>query len=285
MSFDVFIKQAVEKGKIIFPGKKDTYGFCQTCEEHQHGEKLKCLQCLRGSKSAHSFSAQYFNDPVDADSVEFKSEWNRTFEFDAHTIKVLEKTRGLLSIDPAVTLKQTNDEVGMVVTKVPNDGLIYVLEANGKHMSPMDLINETFRLLDIYNIYKVLIETTSAQILFVSLFKQEMIKRKKFFTIEEVRSSTRETKPARIRGLIPYYSNGRILHRKGLNKLEDQLLQFPRNVHDDVIDALAHQVKYWQKMEGKVKLQGKAPMWSLDWWKKQERPVDNEMERLFGDII
>ena len=285
--FAVYLRQMVEQDRVIFPGKPDVYGFCQECREHQNGEQYKCLQCLRRSKTPHSVSSQYFNDPIDADSVEFKSHWNREFIYTEELLKTLSKTRGLLSIDPAFTLTQTNDEVGMVVTKMPNDGLVYVLEALGKHMNPDDLVKETFRLVRLYNIYKVLLETNSSQIIFMKLFKAEMVKQKFFFQVEETPSTTRESKAMKIRGLIPYYSNGQVLHRKGLAKLEAQLIQFPHNVHDDVIDALANQVKHWQKMQGKEALQGPAPMWSLDWWKRQDHSgeMETNMGRLFGDLM
>ncbi len=286
MGFAVYLRKAVEGGKVIFPGDPKIYGFCQTCAEHTYGQKLKCLECLRKSKSAHSFSAQYFNDPVDSEAVEIKTEWIRRYEYNDQTIKILGEVRGVLSIDPAVRLKETNDYTGMVVTKTAPNRLIYVVEAFQKRLSPSDLINETFRLVQIYNISKVLLETTASQILFLDLFKQEMVKRNKFFTIEEVKSSTSETKAMRIRGLVPYYANGMILHKPGLIDLEDQLLQFPRNTHDDIIDALSHQAKYWKAQPAGQVFKNPAPFGSMNWWKKQNSTDSKDkFQQLFGDII
>jgi predicted phage terminase large subunit-like protein len=284
--FSVYLRQAVEDGKVIFPGDKKVYGFCQTCDEHRYGDKLKCLQCLRGSKSAHSFSAQYFNDPVDSESVEFKTEWVRRYEFSGELNEKLSRLRGLLSIDPAVRLKETNDYTGMVVTKVTPERTVYVVEAIQKRMSPQDLVNETFRLVDLYSVGKVLLETTSAQILFLDLFKNEMSKRGRYFQIQEVKSTTTETKAARIRGLIPYYTNGMILHKPGLTALEDQLLQFPRNTHDDILDALSHQVPYWKGHKVASPVADAAPHGSLNWWKKQARAnTEDKFNSLFSDFI
>jgi predicted phage terminase large subunit-like protein len=286
LGFAVYLRRAVENGQIIFPGDKTKYGFCQTCDEHQPGDKLKCLQCLRSSKSAHSFAAQYFNDPVDSDSVEIKTEWVRRYTYDAETVKKLNETRGILSIDPAVRLKETNDFTGLVVTKVTSDRFIYVVEAIQKRMSPADLIKEVFRLVGVYNVGKVLLETTASQILFMDLFKQEMMKKNQFFAIEEVQSSTKETKAMRIRGLVPYYANGMILHKPGLTNLEDQLLQFPRNVHDDIIDALSQQVPYWKANPTGMKAPEQTPHGSLNWWKKQiPQGREDTIKRLFGDLM
>lgn len=174
----------------------------------------------------------------------------------------------------------------MVVTKITSDKLVYVVEAQQKRFSPNDLIKETFRMVEIYNVSKVLLETTSAQILFLDLFKAEMVKRNKFFAIEEVRSSTKETKAMRIRGLIPFYANGMVLHKPGLVDLEDQLMQFPRNTHDDIIDALSQQVPFWKATPGARVLQDSAPYGSLNWWKKQtsSSPQDR-VKKLFGDLL
>lgn len=285
MGFAVYLRKAVENGQVIFPGDPKKYGFCQKCTEHTFGDKLKCLECLRNSKSAHSFAAQYFNDPVDSESVEIKNDWIRKYQFTDDLVRILNNTRGILSIDPAVSLKETNDYTGMVVTKITSDKLVYIVEAQQKRLSSHDLIKETFRMVEIYNVSKVLLETTSAQILFLDLFKAEMVKRNKFFAIEEVRSSTKETKAMRIRGLIPFYANGMVLHKPGLVDLEDQLMQFPRNTHDDIIDALSQQVPFWKATPGARVIQDSAPYGSLNWWKKQipSSPKDR-MKQIFGDL-
>jgi predicted phage terminase large subunit-like protein len=286
MSFAVYLRKAVENGKVIFPGDPKIYGFVQHCSEHNPGDKLKCLECLRKSKSAHSFSAQYFNDPVDSESVEFKTHWIQRYQLTPDVQRKFDHVKSILSIDPAVRLKETNDYTGLVVTKITSDKLIYVIEAQQRKISPKELIDEVFKLVDLYKVGKVLIETTAAQILFLDLFKQEMVKRNKFFTVEEVKTSTKETKAVRIRGLIPYYANGMILHRPGLTILEDQLLQFPRNTNDDVIDALSHQVAYWKAQPAGTQVVDQAPHGSLNWWKRRNKSQHTDrFHELFGDFI
>lgn len=99
----------------------------------------------------------------------------------------------------------------------------------------------------------------------MTLLKKEMIKRGKFFTIEEYMPSTREKKATRIRGLIPYYAAGAVIHRHGLSDLENELLEFPRNTHDDLIDALSQGVNVWRPPTKKHEFK-KTPEGSLNWW-------------------
>jgi predicted phage terminase large subunit-like protein len=285
VAFNVYIRQAEEKGKIIFPGNPDTYGFCRECREHAHGERLKCLECLKKEKTAHSYSSQYMNDPVDADSVEFKSEWIQHIHFTPELQAKLDGLPAILSIDPAVGLGSTNDYTGLVVCKVDENSNVFVLEAQQKRFQVSQLIDETFKLVKLYSVSKVLLETTSAQKVFLLPFRQEMTKRNHFFTIDEVGRSTKETKAMRIRGLLPYYANGKVWHRKSLSDLEYQMIQFPRNVHDDILDALAHQVPYWKKAKTLSVKHNNSPYGSLNWWKKQERKGSDRVHKLFGDLM
>jgi len=282
MSLSVYIRKAVENGKVIFPGK-----YCAHCTDHKNQEKLKCLECLRKSKSAHSFTSQYMNDPIDADSVEFKQEWVQRFSFTPDLTTQLTNTPSIMSIDPAVGQSTVNDYTGIAITKILPGNMIYVMEAMQKRMSPPQLIDEVFTLRKTYNISKILLETTSSQLVFVSAFKQEMIKRKDFFTIEEVGRSTKETKAMRIRGMLPFYANGLIKHRQGLIDLEYQLIQFPRNTHDDIIDALAHQVPFWRSGELSKARVDSSPHGSLNWWKKQtpKHKQSDRINKLFGDLL
>ena len=57
--------------------------------------------------------------------------------------------------------------------------------------------------------------------------------------LEEIRQKS--DKSAKIRALIPLYRNGLIYHNKNgseMEKLETQLMKFPRGRHDDCPDGL-----------------------------------------------
>ena len=276
--FDVYLRKANEGGKAIFPKE-----FCLTDTDNIDGSK-KSLETLLRQKSVWEFSGQYMNDPVDEDAVEFKPTWFKQFTWDEETTKKLSKAAAILSIDPAFRLKQTNDFSGLAVTKTTEDNFVHILEAKRIKVNPKGLVDEIFRLVDIYAPWKVLVETTAAQIILLDLLKEEMMKRNKFFVIEEVKASTLETKAMRIRGLIPHYANGRLLHAPGLKNLENELLEFPRGTHDDISDALSHQIHFWKAVKDS-RPREEAPYWSLNWWKKQRKPDQNRIGRMFRDMI
>lgn len=283
MPFDVYLRKASEYGKVIFPSK-----FCLTDAEvatiKALGRDVRSLQSLKREKDIWEYSGQYLNDPVDADAVEFKPAWFQTFIMDESMSKRFEKSRTILSLDPAFRLKQTNDFSGLVVTKTTTENFVYILEALKLKLNAHGLVERVFKLVDIYKPDKVLVETVSAQILLLDLLKNEMRKQNKFFTIEEVKPSTTETKAMRIRGLIPHYANGRVFHANGLKDLESELIEFPRGVHDDMIDALSYQVPFWRGvMSARPKMED--PYFSLNWFKKQRKSNYTVIGGMFKDLI
>ena len=117
----------------------------------------------------------------------------------------------------------------------------------------------------------------------MNLLQAEMKKRNKFFSITEVKPENNERKTVHIRALIPHYANGRIFHAQNLNNLEEQLMEFPKGAHDDIIDALAYQIPYWHPgSDAKAHESIKEGSWA--WWKKRQNKPMRLGEKLFEDL-
>lgn len=211
------------------------------------------------------YAGNYYNNPVADDLVEFKDEWFQYYKFSEISDK-LRSAKCIVSIDPATKAGQENDPTGILITKIDQEGSVYVIHTIAKKMLPNQLIDEIFNLVDIYSPDVVIIETVSAQILWIDLFTYEMKKRKKHFKLEEYNPGTKLTKPAKIRKLIPYYARGQIFHKQGLTELEKQLREFPRNKNDDLIDAEQAQIPYWKGTY--IKKNKPLVKYSAEWWDK-----------------
>ncbi len=284
--YSVYLRKAIENGLPVFPE-----AFVLTDEELEERKrvdpnvKLESLQNVKNN-NGYYWSGQYLNDPVDQDSVEFKQSWfSRMVITDELSVK-LRNANVTLSIDPAFRLKQHNDFSGIVVTATTIDNNVYVLEAKQLKVNPERLLDEVFRLITVYHPQRVIVETAQAQLLLSGLIRDEMKKRNLFFFLEEISPGSDDNKAARIRGLIPHYSNFRIFHAEGLQDLEAQLTEFPRNSHDDIIDALAYQIPFW-KAPGKeyVKPEG-IREYSGEWWaqRKHRKSEPIRLKSLFKDI-
>lgn len=279
--FDVYIRKVVEDGKVIFPE-----AFCLTEEERlaalARGEKLESIERLKNTNRA-KFYGQYLNDPLDEEMLEFKREWFQQFVPSPELSQKLQQAPTLISVDPAFRLKQYADSSGIVVSKTLPDNNVYLLEAKGIKVTPKGLVDEIFRLVKMYgNVYKVLVETVTSQIMLMDLLQDEMRRQGVFFVIEEVKPDSNEVKAVRIRNLLPHYANRRIFHAPHLTALEEQLIEFPKGAHDDIIDALAYQVKYWRAQAEHAPHQ-EAPEGSYAWWHKKI-PRRSVMGSLFNDF-
>lgn len=280
--FDVYIRKVIENGKVIFPE-----AFCLTEDERiaalAKGLKLESIERLRQTNKA-KFYGQYLNDPLDEEMLEFKREWFQSFSPSPELSSKLSQVPALISVDPAFRLKQHADYTGIVVSKVLADNNVYLLEAKGIKATPKMLVDEIFTMVQQYgNVYKVLIETVTSQIMLMDLLQDEMKKRNVFFIIEEVKPDSNEVKAVRIRNLIPHYANRRIFHAPHLVSLEEQLIEFPKGAHDDIIDALSYQVKYW-KAPFEVQPQQEIPEGSYIWWHQKSRRRPSVMGKLFNDF-
>lgn len=278
--FDFYIRRAEENGKVIF-GKQ----FCLTDIEREllakQGIDKKSLETLK--RNPRQYACQMNNDPLDDDLIEFKRDWFLHIERTEALMKKLQHIEPIISIDPAFRMKQTNDSTGIAVTKALPDNSVYILEAKQFKANASTLIDEIFRLVEVYGAKRILLETVSAQVLLVDLLRNEMKKRNKWFSIEETKTNTTETKAMRIRGLVPFYANGRIYHIGPLPDLESQLLEFPRGMHDDIIDALAYQIPYWKYIpQTKAKLAEKEGTWN--WWASKAHRPKSGIQKLFDDL-
>lgn len=283
--YAVYLRKAVEERKPIF-----TEAFVLTDVELEKLKetdprcKFESLQTLRIT-NGYNWSGQYLNDPVDQDTVEFKKDWFKALVTSDDLSLKLATAKIVLSIDPAFRLKQHNDFSGLCLTATTKDNLVYVLEAKQAKVNPTGLLEEIFRLVGIYKPSTVVLETAQAQLLLSQLIQDEMRKRNLFFYIEEISPGSEDNKAARIRGLIPHYASGRIIHAAGLQDLEAQLSEFPRNSHDDIIDALAYQIPYWLAPgKDSVVTQERLRPGSWEWWKQDTKSKPLRLQKLFRDI-
>lgn len=290
--FDVFYRQAIMKGQPVFPKKyklEDPSEYCPQAEaEGIHADPCICRKSLQEYRrelgSEYRWSCQMMNDPVADDTIEFKRDWFRSFDLDEDTFRKLKAVSGTLCVDPAFRLKQTSDFTGFTVSKMTADNFIYICEAKQAKLNPDDIIDEIFKLVETWNVNRVLIEVVSAQIVLAHQLKKEMVKRNIRFSVVEYQPPTDQTKAVRIRGLVPFYACGQVLHRRGLSDLEDQLTQFPRNMHDDIIDSLANHIPYWKEGHvGKVKEPVKEG--TYNWWLKKLPDTTSKHQKIFKHVL
>ncbi len=184
------------------------------------------------------FYQEYQNDPVSDENRKFKIE-----KLKFYTEKDLEDKaiRCVITIDRAYSINKTADYTGIVINRIDKENNWYI-RAERFRGTERDIIEKMFDLKDYFKPIKIGVEQKAFEYTIKPALKEEMSKRNKFFTVEELKD-TGTNKNRRIEGLLPRYEMGTIFFRKEDVDIIDELTRFPRGGHDDLIDALAYQLQ------------------------------------------
>lgn len=224
---------------------------------------------LESSDDPFSFQKEYLLEKVDSKSQFFK---RGMFKFyDPNSIPELLSTVG--SWDPAISLN--GDFNAMMVTGTAEDKKTYLMPEYAEFRSDdvKALIDEVFRLTELYDIPYWLLETIGFQKLLKEHLYEAMREKSRHFGINEVKTHIK-SKQARIMALQPRIASGSLLFHPTAHKdIIDQFCAFPRGQHDDMVDALSFQIAAWDKP---VPPKPIAPYGSVEWWKGQvDEPADS----------
>jgi len=197
------------------------------------------VESIKRGIGIYDFSALYQQSPIASAHQEFNSEW--FIERDDQKVMELE-TRNYLTVDTAVSKASSADYTGLVRNYVDRENK-WNIKAHRVRLDPKELIDMLFTLNEKDNYEKIGIEKTIYLDAIKPFLEDEMRKRDKFLNIVAL-DHKQINKEVRIRGLIPRYRSKSIIHIKGTcDDLEEELLTFPKGVHDDVIDSLAYQLQ------------------------------------------
>lgn len=205
--------------------------------------KIEVLEQTKKLIGTKNFSALYQQHPIATENQEFKPYYFKERE-QAEVDR--QNTRRFLTIDTAISKQASSDYTGICDNSV--DSLnFWNLKAWRIKLNPLELIDLIFTLHNNRRYEKIGIEKTIYLQTIKPFLNEEQRKRGKFLPIVELLHN-QINKELRIRGLIPRYESGSIYHIKGECKdLEDELLNFPQAINDDVSDACAYQLQIAQK--------------------------------------
>ena len=157
-------------------------------------------------------------------------------------------------IDRAYSTAKTADFTGIVIVSCDQENNWFVRVAERFKGEEKDLIDKIFYYVDRYDMKLVGIEQKAYKYTFQPTLEAEMKRRNKFFTIEELKDGG-TNKEKRIEGLLPRYEMGAIRFLKEHSDLIDELVRFPKAIHDDLSDALAYGVNLIKSPSGQQTIQ------------------------------
>lgn len=235
--FDVVVKRLEVNGNFIFPEKFNN----------------DVVATLKASMRPSFFSSQYYNDPIADEDQVFKPEHFRHWtlhkkEADSRGFKLLpDNLSKFTTVDLAVSEKHDADETAIVTCGWDADNNVYVLDVKHGRFGTNEKVDQIYLAFQQYAPYQVGIEKVSAQKFFIDLLRWVQLNGREALPIAEVDSGGKR-KEDRIMMLEPLFRQGKIFLPQNCHALETQLLKFSfkgTKGHDDIIDALAYQLKLY----------------------------------------
>lgn len=152
-------------------------------------------------------------------------------------------------VDPAKTVKLHSDDSAVVAMGVHRvDRRILVCEVRAGKYYPEELYDHMFEMVRWHNARILAVEVTSLHEFISQPIVNEMRIRGCFAQYVELNAKGK--KQDRVSWLSPYYKQGYMYHAVGHHqKLESQLLSFPRPKLWDVCDATAYIVKLMDQLD------------------------------------
>lgn len=233
--YDIMIRSAIENGQLFYP-KRLTAEF---------------LKEQRKEQGEYIFSAQYLLNPTPSALQVFK-------EFDIKFYdEIPDNLAVFMACDPSLTEdeKVKGDSTAIVVVGIDPNNNWYILAVVNEHLSPDQINQKLFELYRYWGPLKIGIESVVFSKLLKPAFEKYVLEKGFFPLVEELKSGGL-AKELRIKSLQPLYEQHKIYMPKPdfINNdvwsiLYSQLLHFPKDQYDDIIDSLAYisQMAYFRK--------------------------------------
>lgn len=206
------------------------------------------LMEIKNAIGPYDWASLYMGSPILTELQEFKPQWlQTTTEFQVDMMSC----RRYLTIDTAMSQKASADFTGFCDNSVNMENFWH-LRAWRSKLSPEELINTIFTLFKKHNYEAIGIERTAYTDGLKPYLESEQRKRNTFLPIVELKHN-QTAKEVRIRGLIPRYASKSVFHVKdACTALEEEMVQFPVGIHDDVLDAVAYQLQVADAPDAKI---------------------------------
>lgn len=196
------------------------------------------------------FAREYRGVAIDKETASFQQKYFKYYsevpakpEVAEQWAKTKLRLENVVIIDPAKTTNFLSADSAIVGVGIDTQtSSIYVRDIVAGKLHPDEIYDQAFLMAERIGARVIGYEVTSLNEFITYPITTEMIRRKKFFHLVELKA--RGAKEDRIAMLVPFYRMGYIWHNAMVCPvLEQQLLNFPRSKRWDVMDALAYIVE------------------------------------------
>lgn len=202
------------------------------------------LEWLQQQRHTRSFAKNYQCEPISEDAGywddgdftiigqnEYPTEWGDT----------------LISVDPAITTNKKSDFTGIAIISKPRNGKIcYVRHVEQVKLGPAELKLRVQELINQFDAKLVYVETNQGGDLWKQVFEGITAKVKPMKQYEK-----KEERARRVHDLYQRTPT-LVVHTAHWPAAEEQLMNFPKGLHDDMVDAITTGVLYFMRPNTKI---------------------------------
>lgn len=197
---------------------------------------LKCEQ----DANPFVFSSERQNRPIDPRTQVFKMDemtfWSDSYRGLEDLLKSLENPTFYGACDPSTG--KGDPSAIIILARDGKTGTLFVIVADIRQRSINDTINDIVDYARRYYFTKFVVETNVFQTLMAEQLRERCQKAGIALSVEEVNNGPQSHKDERIQSLHGYTKPGAIHFNKNHKAFMEQMLTFPRSLHEDGPDAL-----------------------------------------------
>ena len=199
------------------------------------------LETIRDSYVAQGmpegYSQEYLNYPIDESSAYFRRDDFRFFDSDEVD---LDRLTYYAAIDLAISQKEKSDYTVIVVVGVDHMNKLYVVDVQRGRWDGKEIIDNMLNVQTKWTPDIFTVEEGQISKSLLPFLKEEMMSTGNFINIKGMvpvhdKESRARSIQARIKQGSVYFDG----HADWYATLEQEMVRFPRDVHDDQVDALA----------------------------------------------
>lgn len=206
--------------------------------EHRSLEKLRAMRDDPSDQDfigSITFAQEYQHKPFSEEDAIIQPDWIKECEPSQVPDKHARLAR-VLTIDPAASERQTADFTAMIVADLYTDGNVYIRAIRNQRTSP-SVTADTIRELDeIYKPQVIGIEKGALGLVFRDLLEG----------LPVIGLEPDKDKVRRLLAVSRFFEAGRVYTVKNIQNgqaFREQLIEFPKGTHDDMVDAAAYAVR------------------------------------------
>lgn len=206
--------------------------------EHRSLEKLRAMRDDPSDQEfvgSIAFAQEYQHKPFSEEDAIIQPDWIKECEPsqvpDKHT-----RLARVLTIDPAASERQTADFTAMIVADLYTDGNVYIRAIRNQRTSPSVTADTVRELDEIYKPQVIGIEKGALGLVFRDLLEG----------LPVIGLEPDKDKVRRLLAVSRFFEAGRVYTVKNIQNgqaFREQLIEFPKGTHDDMVDAAAYAVR------------------------------------------